>query len=152
MIRTHGDYEKAEVVYEECLSLSQEIGDLLRESVMYQNLGFVAVRKGDYQWAKTLCRQSMQLALQIKSPQIAATIMVMAGVYAPHHAEKGARLMGAAEAMLDSGGLVLQPADKIEIVQYQSDLRELLGETAYEELTLEGHQMNMEEVVALMQE
>ena len=154
MVRMRGDYEKAKAIYEECLLLSREIGDLLRESMMYQNLGFVAVRKGDYERAKALSRQGIQLALQINSvSQIAATIMVMAGVYAAqHHLEKGARLMGAAEAMLDSSGLVLQPADQIEIVQFQSDLRELLRQTAYEKLIQEGRQMNLEEVVALAQE
>jgi predicted ATPase/class 3 adenylate cyclase len=150
MFRTRGDYTKAKVVYEECLSLAMELGDLLRQSMMFQNLGFIAIRKGDYQRAKELCSQGIRLALKIKSTsQLAATIMVLAGVYTyllPP--EKGARLMGAGEAMLESSGVVLQPADKIEIVQYQSGLKELLGEMFYEEAFLEGRQMSLEEVIA----
>ena len=150
MFRTRGDYKKAKAVYEECLSLAREIGDLLRESMIYQNLGFVAIREGDYQRAKDLCSQGIRLALQIKSAsQVAATIMVMAGVYTSQSPpEKGARLMGAGEAMLESSGVVLQPADKIEIVQYQSDLIELLGETAYEAAFVEGRMMKSEVVIA----
>jgi predicted ATPase/class 3 adenylate cyclase len=150
MFRTRGDYEKAKAVYEECLSLAREIGDLLRQSMMYQNLGYVAIHEGDTETAKALCSHGIQLALQIKSAsQLASTIMVMAGVYISQSpAEKGARLMGAAEAMLESSGVVLQPADKIEVVQYQSDLRELLGETAYEEAYQEGRQMNPDVAIA----
>jgi predicted ATPase/class 3 adenylate cyclase len=150
MFRTRGDYEKAKAVYEECLSLAREIGDLLRQSMMYQNLGYVAIHEGDTEAAKALCSQGIQLALQIKSAsQLASTIMVMAGVYILQSpAEKGARLMGAAEAMLESSGVVLQPADKIEVVQYKSDLRELLGETAYEEAYQEGRQMNPDVAIA----
>jgi predicted ATPase/class 3 adenylate cyclase len=150
MFRTRGDYEKAKAVYEECLSLAREIGDLLRQSMMYQNLGYVAIHEGDSERAKTLCSQGIQMAIQIKSDsQLASTIMVMAGVYiSKSPAEKGARLIGAAEAMLESTGVVLQPADKIEIVQYKSDLRELLGETAYEEAYQEGRQMNADAAIA----
>jgi predicted ATPase len=150
MFRTRGDYEKAKAVYEECLSLAREIGDLLRQSMMYQNLGYVAIHEGDSERAKTLCSQGIQMAIQIKSDsQLASTIMVMAGVYiSKSPAEKGARLIGAAEAMLESTGVVLQPADKIEIVQYKSDLRELLGETAYEEAYQEGRQMNADVAIA----
>ena len=150
MFRTRGDYKKAKAAYEECLSLAREIGDLLRESMMYQNLGYVAIHEGDYQRAKELCSRGIRLALQIKSAsQVAATIMVMAGVYMSQSPpENGARLMGAGEAMLESSGVVLQPADKIEIVQYQSELRDLLGETAYDEAFLEGWRMNLEEVLA----
>jgi predicted ATPase/class 3 adenylate cyclase len=150
MFRTRGDYEKAKAVYEECLSLAREIDDLLRQSMMYQNLGYVAIHKGDIKAAKALCSQGIQLAIQVKSDsQLASTIMVMAGVYTSRSpAEKGARLMGAAEAMLESTGVVLQPADMIEIVQYKSDLRELLGETAYEEAYQEGRQMTSDVAVA----
>ncbi len=152
MARMHGDYEKAESVYEECLLSAREIGDLRREMMMFQNLGFVAVHKADYERAETLCYQGIQLALQINSAvQFAETSMVLAGVYAGlHHPEKGALLIGAAEALLESSGIVLQPADKFEIDQYKSDLRKLLGETAYEEAALEGSQMTLEEVVALV--
>jgi hypothetical protein len=123
---------------------------LLRQSMMYQNLGYVAIHEGDIEAAKALSSQGIQLALQIKSDsQLASTIMMMAGVYTSQSpAEKGARLMGAAEAMLESTGVVLQPADKIEVVRYQSDLREHLGEKAYEEAYQEGRQMNPDVAIA----
>jgi predicted ATPase/class 3 adenylate cyclase len=150
MFRWRGDYKKSKAAYEECLSLARDSGDLLRESMMYQNLGYVAIREGDYQRAKSLCIQGIRLSHQIKSTsQVAATIMVMAGVYTYiSPPEKGAQLMGAGEAMLEPTGVFLQPADKIEIVQYQLDLKERLGETAYNKAFLEGRQMNLEEVIA----
>jgi predicted ATPase/class 3 adenylate cyclase len=150
MFRWRGDYKKSKVVYEECLLLARESGDLLREMMMYQNLGYVAIREGDYQQAKALCSQGIRLALQINSAsQVAATIMTLAGVYTYLSSpEKGALLMGAGEAMLDRTGVFLQPADKIEIVQYQLDLKERLGEAAYEKAVVEGRQMNMEEAIA----
>jgi predicted ATPase/class 3 adenylate cyclase len=151
MVRTHGDYEKAKTVYEECLSFARENGDLRREMMMYQKLGFVAVHAGDYLQAEALCHQGIQLALQINSvTQFAETIMVLAGVNAAQRQPaKGARMMGAAEAMLESRMIVLQPADKFEIVRYKSNLRELLGETAYEEAIQEGRRMSLNEVLAL---
>jgi predicted ATPase/class 3 adenylate cyclase len=150
MFRWRGDYEKSKTAYEECLLLARESGDLFREAMMYQNLGYVAIREGDYKRAKVLCSQGIRLALEVKSAsQVAATIMTMAGVYMYLSSpEKGAHLMGAGEAMLDLTGVFLQPADKIEIEHYQRDLKERLSDTAYEMAVLEGRQMNMEEVIA----
>ena len=152
LARTHGDYEKAKAVYEECLLISRETGDLLRELMMYQNLGFVALREGDCQRAEAMIYQALQLALKINSSsQFADTIMIMAGLLAAQEdAERGAWLMGAGEAMHDLSGHIMQPADKIEIFQYQSNLRELLGDAAYQERVLEGRQMSLDEVLALI--
>jgi predicted ATPase/class 3 adenylate cyclase len=150
MFRWHGDYGKSKRIYEECLMLAKESGDLLREMMMYQNLGYVAIHEGDYQRAKALSSQGIHLALKVKSAsQVAATIMTMAGIYSYLSSpEKGGLLMGAGEAMLDQTGVFLQPADKIEIDQYQRNLKERLGETSYEKSILEGRQMNMEEAIA----
>jgi hypothetical protein len=93
----------------------------------------------------------LQLALQINlTSQVAGIISSLAGLYAARHQpEKGARLMGAAEAMMERSGLVQQPADEMEIVRYQAELRAMLGESAYEQAVREGRGMRLEEVVAL---
>jgi hypothetical protein len=118
---------------------------------MYQNLGFVAIHNGEFQLAESYARQSLALVLEMhNASQIAATLMGLAGACgAGNKPEKGARLMGAAEALLEANGLVLQPADVLEVEKYQSILREKLGDNVYEEMGLEGRGLNQEEAVAL---
>ncbi len=151
MARIHGDLPFAKALYEECLAISREIGDQMREMMVYNNLIYVAMREGDYARAGELFRPGVRLAIAIQSAsQLASFVMTLAGLKAAQHeARSGALLMGAAQAILDASGLVHQPADRVEIEQYKANLQALLGDDAYETAVQEGYQMPMEDLVAL---
>ncbi len=61
--------------------------------------------------------------------------------------ERGARLLGAAEALLKEIGGVLYPEDRIPYDGGVSSARSVLGEERFERLRQEGRGMSMEQAV-----
>jgi hypothetical protein len=60
--------------------------------------------------------------------------------------------MGAGEELLESGGLVLQPADAIEVDRFKHTLQMEMGNEAYEEALEAGKKMRLEDVLKLARE
>lgn len=154
MARTRGDYPRAKAVYQECLAICQQTGDVLRELMIYQNLGMVALWEQDIALAEGMFRQALALCLRIHAVSLLTfNLQCWGGLYAAkNRPEAGARLMGAAQAANRAAGIVLQPADQIEVDRYEDQLRAMLGEAAYGQALREGGMMSMEEAVALAQE
>jgi len=61
---------------------------------------------------------------------------------------KAARLIGAADAQLETTGIVLQPPDRHDILPIINSVRQTLGEEAYQQAWQTGHTMNVRQAIA----
>ena len=66
--RTTGHYARAKAAYEEALAIALDLGDRLRELMLSENLGYIAIREGEYEQAFDLFRHGLSLALEIRMP------------------------------------------------------------------------------------
>ena len=114
------------------------------------NLGYVAQHQGDYERAESLQRQFLTLWWELGSKYpIPAGLSGLAGPAVTRgDPERAARLLGASEALLETMGVGLQPADQAEADRYVAAVRERLDEGTFEAAWAEGRAMSLEEAVA----
>jgi tetratricopeptide (TPR) repeat protein len=150
LARLDGDYERAAKVYEECIAVSRETGDRHREAIMLGNLGYIAFHQGDHERAEVLALEALNLLREPKLEYPIAIVVAMLGgpVAAKGDAERAGRLLGASEALLETMGVGLQPADQFEIDRYVAAVREQLDEVAFEAAWAAGRAMSLEEALA----
>src|SRR5574341_1484117 len=149
--RSHGDFDLAKTAYQEGLDVGKEVGDKLRESLNYVNLAFIAQHENDYEKARALYKQGLALSLEIDNktnlvlyPGLMAGALGMRG-----QPRRAARLIGASEALCESMGIGLQPADQPEFDRGVALVREQLGEEMFDALRKEGRRMSLDEAVQL---
>jgi predicted ATPase/DNA-binding CsgD family transcriptional regulator len=148
--RAAGDYERAEIAYQEALALCREAGNRQREAINLGNLSYVAVHQGDYERAVALAREALALFWKLdKKYYTAFDLSVLAGpVAATGQLDRAARLLGASAALLETIGVGFQPADQFEIDRYVAAVRAQLDEAAFEAAWAAGRAMSLEEAVA----
>ncbi len=149
--RTYGNDERARVVYEECLRLVRETGEIRRESMILSNLGFNAMHQGDVDRAHRLFRQSFEKLLQLGYDKHLIVSNVLAQVLtiaAKGDPERAARLIGGAEASLEEMGVGLQPGNQLEYERTLSLVRSQLDPATFEACWNEGRTMSIEQMVA----
>ena len=104
---------RARQAYQECLMVSQETGETRRIRFMFANLTDLAQRAGEYERARALAEQGLQLALEMDNQlDIADSLAGLAGVMGvTGQPEQAARLLGTWEATLERMGVSPQPID-----------------------------------------
>jgi predicted ATPase/DNA-binding CsgD family transcriptional regulator len=144
-----GDDERAEQAYEECLRVSQEIGESRRVRFMLGNLTFLAQHKGDYEHAGVLAQQGLELSLEMNNRlDIANSLAVLAGVMGDlNQPERAARLFGAWKAALERMGAFGQPADKPEHDRCIAVVCAQLGEASFQSHWNEGRALSLDQAV-----
>lgn len=150
LTRFHGDYKTAKKHYQLCLALSKESGERLREAMQYNNLGFIAFHEGDYEGAARNTKKSLSIFVEMDSYfGIANHLACLAGpVAALGFPKRAARLLGAANAHLETLGTDQEPADQPEIELYIRTTQKALSETAFQQAWQEGQRMTIQEAVA----
>jgi predicted ATPase/DNA-binding CsgD family transcriptional regulator len=150
LTRLHQDYERAREAYEECLILAREMGDRMREAMLVGNLGYLAKYQGDLERARELYRQALSVSLDIDDDQNIAWALVSLGGAANDlgQPERGARLLGAAGALMDAKGFRPQISDLPDYERAEAAIREQLGAEAFEAAQARGRAMSLEEAVA----
>jgi predicted ATPase/DNA-binding CsgD family transcriptional regulator len=150
LARAAGDYDRAGEVYEECLEICLETGEIIRQIMLLGNLAFVAYQKEDYGRARTLSQGFMKQSYEIGAMQLTVTGMAaLAGSLSRlGEEEKGAQLLGASAALIDEMGVDHHPSDLDEIARYTTQIRSQLDETTFESYWAMGEAMTMEEAVA----
>ncbi len=150
LARTVGDYARAKEVYEECLAISQETGEVIRQAMSNGNLSYVAFHEGEYERARILnvlqLRQMVELGAKLGTADgLAGSAGPLAKLGEP---VKAARLLGAANALLGGMGIEHQAGDQHEFDMYTAEVRAMLDETTFETAFAEGQAMSLEEAVA----
>ncbi len=148
--RIFGDYQRAEIAYQECLELSRQTGDKQRIALSLANLSTIAMHHGDYMRAEALKKESLIMHMELNTKYyIGMSLGCLSGpAVMQGHPKRAARLLGASEGILKGMGASQQPADQIEIDHYFTAIREQLDEEAFQEALAEGKGMSLEEAVA----
>ncbi len=110
-----GDYAAARALYEESIALLRDLGDKFNLAIRLNNLGNVALMQGDYARARDLHREGLALRWELEDKWgIAISLVGLGGAaIGGGNAERGARLLGAAEALLDAIGVTLEVDDAL---------------------------------------
>jgi predicted ATPase/DNA-binding XRE family transcriptional regulator len=133
LARMDDDYARAAEMFEESLTLCREVGDSLKTACSLHKLGQVARRCGDYARAGALFAESLALQQEQGNKQgLVECLSAFAGLAAAtRKPERAAQLFGAAEALLETIGAPLAPADRKEWECDVSGLRAALGAATF---------------------
>jgi predicted ATPase/DNA-binding SARP family transcriptional activator/DNA-binding CsgD family transcriptional regulator/Tfp pilus assembly protein PilF len=146
----HGDTEQATVLLEESLALLRDIGDSSNIAIGLMYSALAELTRGDHERVKALSEESLKLLQKGEDKQhIADCLEIMAGgAGAQGRAQRAARLWGAAEAMREDIGVLLQPEDRKLLDPYLATARSSLGEVAWQATLAEGRAMMSEQAIA----
>lgn len=149
LARNAGDYQSAQAYYEECLQVVKQTGEVFREAMQYENLGVIAYHQDQYQRAEELIKRAVKLFKDLNTNYGMATcIATLAGPAAKlGYPQRAARLLGAANAELESLGTGHQPSDQIEIKMFILDVRQALSPEEFQKAWDEGRAMSIREAV-----
>jgi tetratricopeptide (TPR) repeat protein len=159
-----GDYAAARSLHEESLAMMRELGDKWDIAISLINLGNVAYREGDYTSARSLHEESLAMMRELGDKRGVATCLAglggvaaaaaaaieqaQAGAQVRAQVERGVRLLGAAEALLEAIGTVLEAEDRMVYEPSEQQAHVVLGEEAFERARQEGRAMTMEQAIA----
>lgn len=150
LARNVDDFDRARAAYEDCLEASKAAGEAIRVNFTLTNLSYLEIRTGNPAVALTYLREGLLTALK-QNYSFGMTSMGAIGgaIAALGHPADGARLIGAAFALLDSIGSVFQHSDVSEVEQSISTTRAAMGDEAFERYYAEGFAMPLEEAIQL---
>jgi tetratricopeptide (TPR) repeat protein len=146
-----GNYQRAARYSEEALELTRRTGDRLAGNIALHLLAQAAWASGDSGLAARYFRDALALTFEVADRTNAAYCIEGLAAVAevqdePHRA---ARLLGAAEALLETAGIPLYAQVDRELQQHvAAAARERLGEQAWTAAWEEGRAMSFEEAVA----
>jgi predicted ATPase/DNA-binding SARP family transcriptional activator len=145
-----GDAEAAARLCEEALALQRESGDKEGAATSLFNLSRAALHGGRRADAATYLHESLDVARTIRYRELIAYCLEgVAGVAAESRdrAARAARVAGAAEALLEETGIVLQSYELELYEQTLARLRATLGDSAFENALAEGQQLALDDAV-----
>ena len=143
-----GNYEQAQTLYGESAILLQVV-DKSFLADPFRRMAHVALHQGDWQKATVLCKESLNLNLEVgHKPGIAACLASLAEIAAARgRTIHAAQLFGAVEALFDDATQLL-PADRTEYHRNVASTRAQLGQAAFEAAWTEGAAMTLEQTIA----
>jgi tetratricopeptide (TPR) repeat protein len=165
-----GDYTTALSLYEQALAMRRKLGDKNGIAASLCNLGSWAYSQGDYATAGARYKESLVLQRELsEKPGTIRCLVGLGGVavggrQSPAGGEApepilptadrllptayvGAKLFGAAEALLETIGAVMDPADGMIYEQGVASARAQLGEEEFERVRAEGRAMSLEQAI-----
>ena len=146
-----GDYSRATRYAEEALELTRRTGDRLAGNISLYLLAQAAWASGEHERAGQYFRDALVVTFEVADRTNAAYCMQGLAAVAEVQGEprRAARLLGAAEALLEAAGGHLYALMDHELRQRVADsARERLGERAWTAALDEGRAMSFEEAVA----
>jgi len=148
--RSQNDYARAQSFYDESLALFRELGQKESTAIVLRNLGYVALHQTDRQQAISRFAASLDLFKELQDTQgILECLVGFATVAASdQQPARAARLLGAAEALLESIGAQLPPADRAVRDRSADIARAALGEEPFAHAFAEGHALSLDLAIA----
>jgi hypothetical protein len=149
MAYLEGHYASARPLFEESLAMHKELGQRSSIGILTYELGMVAYLAGDYARARPLVKESLVHQYELGYAMgIALSLAGVGEVAVETHARKGARLLGASEAMYEAIGGVMEACDRIAYGRAIRAACGELGEVEFDRAWQEGRAMSREEAVA----
>jgi predicted ATPase len=144
-------YDEAAVLFEECLSAARARRDTFLVGRYTADIGGLALVKNQPEYAVRLLTEAVRILHRFGEryysvycfPALAESFAAL-GAH-----ERGARLVGAADALLEGSGLELWPEGARRRNATVSSLRTALGDARFAELSAEGAALTFEEAVEL---
>jgi tetratricopeptide (TPR) repeat protein len=148
--RLLGNYEQARTAYLQSLAICRASGNIRREAIALVNLGYTAQHQGNYAEAETFMLEGLALLYHLKLEHHAAiSLATLSGPATAQGAEqRAATLLGASDAAFARLAIPYQPADRMEIDQYVSQVRLQVGDEAFRAAWSVGQAMTFDEAVA----
>ncbi len=141
---------EAQTYYEEGAQLLREAGDKNQLAYAVRRMAYLALRAGDFRRALDLAMESLNLNEEMGDLRgIAASLATMGCIaFDRGQSERGARLHGAAAALVESMGGRLIPNDQIDNQPFIDSARAAIGAEAYGRAYSEGLGMSLERAIA----
>ena len=149
--RIEGDYQKAQIYYEESEALLRAMGDKGDLARLVHNLGCVARHTGDLDVAQDRFMESLAMFIKLGNQRgIAECLASLAGLWS----ERGqllpaAKLLGAAQALLDATGATWWPADRGEVEQNLENLQQNIEPAQFKAAWEAGRMLNLDAAINL---
>jgi predicted ATPase/transcriptional regulator with XRE-family HTH domain len=134
------DDARASSFYEESAVLLRTLGDANFLAVSLRRLGQIALRHQQYDRARLLFHESLELNSRVGDPSGSAGCLIglAAVLLAEHAASEAARMLGTAQAILDETATCLTIADQEMQTRLMKQVREQLDAHAFQTFLLEG--------------
>jgi len=145
----HGEPEQARVLLDESLALFREIGDSSNIAISLMHSALAALTRGEHGRVQMLTEESLELLQKAENRQhIADCLEIMAGAAgAQGRAQRAGRLWGAAEALREEIGVLLQPEDRRVLDPFLGAARSSLGEAGWQVALAEGRAMMPDQAI-----
>jgi predicted ATPase/class 3 adenylate cyclase len=148
--RQEGDLQGAEPFLQQSLEVCRAIGNLEGEARALQSLGAVVMSRGDLDGAESLHREALALFHRMEHLDgIAASLRALGTVAAEDRLNRGARLLGASEALRERAGGTVPLWDRAAFDRAVERLRSGLGAEACRREWESGRQCTVAEAVGL---
>jgi predicted ATPase/class 3 adenylate cyclase len=150
MVHGKGDGDRAKALSAESLALMRQAGDKWSIAMRLLVLANGAASEGDYPRARTLCQEGLTLSQELKDKRgLAWFINVLAAVAAAQgQAQQAARLLGAAEGLLDAIGSAFEGGTDSHHERCVTATRTALGDEAFAAAWAEGRAMTLDQALA----
>ena len=145
-----GELERAAALLEEVVATSQGEGDMLNSSLALTSLGLVRTDLGDHGGATRCLMESRDLVRQVGTTERLAgwlaCVATLVGVQKP--CAPAARLFGAGQQMREAVGSQYPYPGRTRFERSQAQLRQDLGEVAYNAAWAAGQALSRDEAFA----
>jgi tetratricopeptide (TPR) repeat protein len=146
----HGEYAKAASLSEQAYGLFETLEDSEGMAFALVNQGFAALSEHEHERALELLRQALRLLAELEFRDVIgycfeglAAVLAFTG-----QAEAAARLLGAAEALRESLGVDLAPAERETHEETAAAVRRALGEEQFSAAWRLGRELALAEAIA----
>jgi tetratricopeptide (TPR) repeat protein len=146
-----GDYGQAEALYMESLNLARRVGEKEVICSALIHLGRTLHRRGDVTQALSHYREALRSATEMGARNLIAYSLecIAAGVAALGDAGQATQLLGAAERLRETIGIVLATGEAAEHEYVVQVMRASLGEEEFAAAWAEGQAMPLEQAATL---
>jgi predicted ATPase/DNA-binding SARP family transcriptional activator len=145
-----GEYAKAALLSQEAYALFETLEDSEGMAVALVNQGFVALSEHEHDRALALLRQALRRLAELEFRDVIgycfeglAAVLSLTGQAGP-----AARLLGAAEALRESLGVGLAPAERKTHEETAAALRHAVGEEPFTAAWRLGRELALDEAIA----
>ena len=135
--RMQGNLDKARALYDTSIDLNRELGNEAMVTVEMANKAWVEIHSGNLGEAERLARASLSRTEADDAYGTAFCLLSLARVALELGDESGVEMLGAADAILEQGSLVWDPAEQPDY-DATRDLGRVAGRAAFDERLARG--------------
>jgi predicted ATPase len=147
--RVEGALDAAEPIFQEALRLAREVEDHEAIAVMLLNLAMVGIGRAQRDGPRAMLSDVIVIAKKTGSKPAGQSALEVSAALATLYGDwsRGARRIGAAEALSAQTGIARDPADTAFLAPFVAQINLHFGAEAYAQLEAEGRKQSYEEAM-----